>query len=158
MWTLCAILTETDTFPVDSPARTANLTARLAEADWFYFPYPGLSRIAKGIFVDPIYSSEVIYSPKYSYFKFIFIYSEIISQPSNYTAHNNPKSRFSRLDWHVYLFYLFYQWRGQIQFKITNYYDYISMDFELLRQFQIIYRVSSALYIAHVIHDNYYHV
>ena len=55
-----------------------------------------------------ICSSEVIHSPKYSYFKFIFIYSGIISQPSNYTAHNNPKSRISRLDWHVYLFY---QWR-----------------------------------------------
>ena len=55
-----------------------------------------------------ICSSEVIHSPKYSYFKFIFIYnSEIISQPSNYTAHNNPKIRISRLDWHVYLFY---QW------------------------------------------------
>ena len=48
-----------------------------------------------------ICSSEVIHSPKYSYFKFIFIYSEIISQPSTYTAHNNPKSRISRLDWHV---------------------------------------------------------
>ena len=107
MWTLCAILTETDTFPVDSPARTVNLTARLAEADWFYFPYPGLSRIAKGIFVDPM---------------------------------------------------MFYQLRVQIQFKITNYYEHISMDFELLRQFQIIYRLSSALYIAHVINDNYYHV
>ena len=31
----------------------------------------------------------------------------MISQPSNYTAHNNPKSRISRLYWHVYLFY---QW------------------------------------------------
>ena len=54
-----------------------------------------------------ICSSEVINSPKYSYFKFIFIYSEIISQPSHYTSHNNPKSRISRLDRHVYLFY---QW------------------------------------------------
>ena len=26
-------------------------------------------------------------------------------QFSNYTAHNNPKSRISRLDWHVHLFY-----------------------------------------------------
>ena len=32
-------------------------------------------------------ASEVINSPKYS------------SQPSNYTAHNNPKSRISRLYW-----------------------------------------------------------
>ena len=31
----------------------------------------------------------------------ISIYSELISQPSNYAAHNNPKSRISRLDWHV---------------------------------------------------------
>ena len=57
--------------------------------------------------LNNICSSEFIHSPKYLYFKFIFIYSEIISQPSNYTAHNNPKSRISRLDWHVYLFY---QW------------------------------------------------
>ena len=62
---------------------------------------------SQSLSLDAICSSEVIHSPKYLYFKFIFIYSEIISQPSNYTAHNNPKSRISRLDWHVYLFY---QW------------------------------------------------
>ena len=28
--------------------------------------------------------------PKYSYL--LFIYSELISQPSNYTVHDNPKS------------------------------------------------------------------
>ena len=33
--------------------------------------------------------------------------SELILQPSNYTAHDNLKSRISWLDWHVYLFY---QW------------------------------------------------
>ena len=64
-----------------------------------------------------ICSSEVIHSPKYSYFKFIFIYSEIISQPSNYTTHNNPKSRISRLDWHVYTMqiavYLIYLYKKQ---------------------------------------------
>lgn len=41
MWSLCAIFTATDTFPEDSPARTQNLTLALAEANWFYFPYPG---------------------------------------------------------------------------------------------------------------------
>ena len=59
-----------------------------------------VSRAYKGILdmqhVATICSSQVIHSPKYSYVKFIFEYSEIISQPSNYTAHNNTKSRISR--------------------------------------------------------------
>jgi len=40
-WVLCAILTATNVFAEDSMARTDGLTAKLAEANWFWIPYPG---------------------------------------------------------------------------------------------------------------------
>ena len=54
----------------------------------------------------------------------------MISQSSNCTAHNNPKSRISRLDWHVYLFY---QW-GFILVRFepaTSQLQYINLTTEL---------------------------
>ena len=49
MWSLCAILTATDTFPEGSPARTKNLTEQLAGTNWFYFPYPGFKILTNSI-------------------------------------------------------------------------------------------------------------
>jgi len=41
MWSLCGILTATDSFPEGNAARVVNLTEKVSEANWFYFPYPG---------------------------------------------------------------------------------------------------------------------
>ncbi|KAL5254267.1 hypothetical protein ACHWQZ_G013898 [Mnemiopsis leidyi] len=41
VWGLCGILTATDTFDIDDPARVKNLKEEISKATWFYFPYPG---------------------------------------------------------------------------------------------------------------------
>lgn len=40
-WVLCAILTACDVFSEDSLARTDGLGPKVAEANWFWIPYPG---------------------------------------------------------------------------------------------------------------------
>ena len=41
VWSLCGILTATDTLPEDDPARVTDLKKKIDETAWFYFPYPG---------------------------------------------------------------------------------------------------------------------
>eukprot|EP00116_Pleurobrachia_bachei_P002064 sb/3462326/ len=41
MWLICGILTATNVFKEGNPASTRGLSEKLAEASWFYVPYPG---------------------------------------------------------------------------------------------------------------------
>lgn len=41
MWSICIILTVTNTLPEGHPARTDVRSRVLKDAPWFYVPYPG---------------------------------------------------------------------------------------------------------------------